>query len=144
MKQKHLETLPIFARLPREDRKRVADRATVVMFEPGETIVEQDAFSFEFFAIAKGTGAVFREGGEIARLGPGDIFGELGVMPQGGLSWGRRHASVVCGERMTAIAIAGYDLRELVREIPALREAIEQAAAQRSGELAHAAPPQED
>lgn len=131
MREKLIAAVPAFEGLTPDERRRVARCSRLATFEPGDTVVEERRFSYELFAIVEGAAAVFRDGGEVARLGPGDFFGELGVFPRGSLKWGRRSATVVAGTRLTALVIAGIDARDLVREIPALGEAIAQAAGER-------------
>lgn len=60
----------------------------------------------------------------LAALGPGDVFGELGVVPaDDGLLTRRRAASVEVTASLEAIVIDGADLRRLAKELPPLRDA---------------------
>ncbi|HYY74277.1 MAG TPA: cyclic nucleotide-binding domain-containing protein [Solirubrobacterales bacterium] len=130
MKSAEIESIPLFERLSPDERERVAAVARPERFEPGHTIVGEGEFSFDFYAITEGSAEVRRGDEAIAVLGPGDIAGEAGVVPRGG--WSRRRgASVTATEPTTTIAIAGTDLRRLLEEIPALREAILEVIASR-------------
>src|SRR6195952_1680973 len=117
-----LESIPLFARLSVEERVVIAGRAREMRCAPGTELVTDGGYSYELFAIESGAAEVVHEGEQLAELGPGEIFGEMGVLPHGGLKWGRRIASVVVTEQMTVIVISGHDLRELLEEIPGLGE----------------------
>lgn len=131
MHHTQLQSIPLFERLTAEERIAVARRAQPVKHEPGTVLVKGGEFSYELFAIVSGKARVTRDGEELAELGAGDIFGEMGVLPHGGLKWGRRNATVMVTESMTAVAIAGHDFRVLLDEIPALGEAVLATAAAR-------------
>jgi CRP-like cAMP-binding protein len=126
-----LESIPLFARLTTEERMTIARHAREMRCVAGTELVTDGEFSYELFAIESGAAEVVHEGELLAELGPGEIFGEMGVLPHGGLTWGRRIASVVVTEQMTVIVISGHDLRELLEEIPALGEAVLVTVAER-------------
>jgi CRP-like cAMP-binding protein len=87
--------------------------------------VNEGEFAFDFYAIKRG-GAEVRRGGEhVADLGPGDVFGEFGVVPGDPEHWNRRRgASVIATKSTEAIVSDGTDFRRLLEAIPTLREAI--------------------
>ena len=43
-------------------------------------IVKEGGFSNDFYVIEDGTAKVERDGEELAELGPGDVFGEQGLL----------------------------------------------------------------
>jgi CRP-like cAMP-binding protein len=131
MNSPQLASLPLFAALSEECRARLAECARSVRFEPGEEIVQERALSYEFFAIEEGTAHVIVGSEQIAELGTGDFFGEMGVLPHGALPWSRRNATVVARSTVAAIAIPGHDLRQAVEDMPELRDAILAAVAAR-------------
>src|SRR5262249_6157422 len=99
-----------------------------------QVIVEKGEFAFDFYAIRHGTADVLDVDRVIATLGPGDFFGEIGVVPHPELRWTRRRsASVRTTTPIEAIAIVGSDFRRLVEEIPALGDALRATAARRAG-----------
>ena len=135
MRHTQLESIPLFAHLGDDERRAVARRAKLVRHEPGTVLVKGGDYSYELFAIESGTADVTREGELVAQLGPGDLFGEMGVVPHGGLKWGRRNATVMVTQSMTAVAITGHDLRELLEEIPSLGDAVRATVAERRASL---------
>jgi CRP-like cAMP-binding protein len=133
MESADLETIPVFAALAPGDRDRVASVARPLRWDVGHVVVREGEFAFDFYVIREGAADV-RQGGErIAALGAGDFFGELGVVPGVARRWSRRRsASVVVTVPTDAIAIDGSDVRRLAEDIPAFREALLAAAAERS------------
>jgi CRP-like cAMP-binding protein len=62
---------------------------------------------------------VVQDGREIARLGPGEFFGELSV-----LDGGPRNASVVAELPTTCLALATWDAERVLRERPGVALAV--------------------
>jgi CRP-like cAMP-binding protein len=131
-----LEGIPLFAGLSPEDRARVASLARRLQWNVGHLVVKEGEFAFDFYAIKAGSAEVKQREELLRVLGPGDFFGELGVVPETGSRAARRRtASVVITAPTEAIAIAGGDLRRLAEEIPSLRAALLSAAAERGGNV---------
>jgi CRP-like cAMP-binding protein len=131
MKAAQLVSIPIFDLLTDAERERIADVSRLALIDPGETIVTEGDLSFDLFVIESGTAEVRRGDEVVAELGPGEFFGEMGVLPRRGLRWGRRGATVVATSSMVAIALAGHEARSLIEEIPSFGEAIVASAAAR-------------
>jgi CRP-like cAMP-binding protein len=133
MRNGDLGSIPLFAGLAPGDRARAASVARQLKWDVGHVVVKEGEFAFDFYAIKHGTVEVQREGRRLAMLGAGDFFGELGVVPHHASRWSRRrNASVVVTAPTLAVAIPGSDMRRLAEEIPALRDALRSAAAERS------------
>ena len=66
-----------------------------------------------FFIVAEGEAAVSVDGQEVARLGPGDHFGELAL-----ISEDVRAATVTAATRLRCLVIAFWDFRRFARENP--------------------------
>src|SRR4051794_37825 len=99
MDEAHLSSVPLFEGLSKRDRRRMAQLADVVDLPAGTDLVRQDEVDYEFFVIEEGSAEVSRlEGGHVAHLGPGDCFGEMGMLDDL-----RRNASVVSRTPVTAI-----------------------------------------
>jgi CRP/FNR family cyclic AMP-dependent transcriptional regulator len=127
-----IEAIALFAALSPDEQARVAAVSSVVEFREGQVVVNEGEFAFDFYAIRQGAADVRRGGEHVASLGPGDVFGEFGVVPAPARHWTRRRgASVIATVRTDAIVIDGSDFRRLTEDIPALRNAIRDMAAQR-------------
>ena len=127
-----IEAIALFAALSPDERARGAAVTRLVQFKEGQVVVNEGEFAFDFYAIRQGAADVRRGGDHVASLGPGDVFGEFGVVPSPTRHWTRRRgASVIATARTDAIVIDGSDFRRLTEDIPALRNAIQDMAAQR-------------
>jgi CRP-like cAMP-binding protein len=64
-------------------------------------------------AIQEGDAEVTRQGEHVADLGPGDFFGEMGLLEKT-----LRNATVTARTPMRLITLAGWDLRRIERTVP--------------------------
>jgi len=78
-------------------------------FPAGDVVIRQGEPGEEFFLISDGNVEVMREGYEVARLGPGDFFGEAAV-----ISGDPRNATVVATEGVDAYVLGKDDFRGAV------------------------------
>lgn len=108
-----LSAIPLFDRLSPEQLALVADAVDEVEVPPGKRIATQGDFAYEFFAIEEGTADVEQDDVCCATLGPGDFFGELGLLVSG-----RRTASVISTSPMRVLAMFDQSYRRLERQIP--------------------------
>jgi CRP/FNR family cyclic AMP-dependent transcriptional regulator len=130
MDESRLTAIPLFAGLSRKERRAVAQRADEVDLQEGRRIVKQGEFSYEFFAIEEGTAEVWRGDQLLAELGPGDFFGEMGLVEDL-----RRNASVVARSPMTVVVMTGQAFRQTARELPGVAKQIQQAIEERTRHL---------
>jgi CRP-like cAMP-binding protein len=114
-----LASLPIFSELTDEERTGIASYVDAVEVPAGERIASEGDFAYEFFVVESGTAEVQTQGNRLAELGPGDFFGELGL-----LVTGRRTADVVASSPMTLIAMFDRNFRQLERSQPTFSERI--------------------
>ena len=121
-----LETIPLFAGLRDEDRSRVAEVADEVSVPAEAEIVSERDFSYHFYAIAEGAAEVRHDGRMLATLGPGDFFGEVGM-----LVTGRRTASVTALEPTRLVALFDRPFRRLEAEVPAFSVQVRAALGER-------------
>jgi CRP-like cAMP-binding protein len=114
-----LDTVGVFAALSQEQRETLADAFDEVEVPAGERITSQGDFAYEFFAVEDGTARVEQDGEIIATLGPGDCFGEIGL-----LATGRRTAAVVAETPMRILAMFDQSFRLFDREMPAFADCV--------------------
>src|SRR3954453_16139044 len=105
MDPERLRAIPLFASLDEETLKSVAVFAGESSVAEGRQIVQEGDYAHEFMAIEEGTADVVRGGETIASLGPGDFFGEIGVVEKT-----LRTASVVATSPMRLITLTRWDL----------------------------------
>ena len=122
-----LESFPVFASLTAEQRGEVAAAMSEVTVEPGKALATEGEYAYQLFAIEDGQAEV-RKGGELIRtLGPGDVFGEIGLH-----ATGTRTATVVATTPMRLAAIFTRELRRIERETPDLERALRDLMAERA------------
>ena len=80
MDEARLKQSPLFAGLNRKERQALAPRTDEIDLEQGRVIVREGEWPYEFFAIEQGTVEVRRGEQLLAELGPGDFFGEMGLV----------------------------------------------------------------
>src|ERR671921_2691104 len=113
-----LRNVPVFAALGPDDLRRVADVAVPRRFTDGQVIFREGDSSDTCYVVRKGHARALRENVDgrmiaLAHFGPGDIFGELAMFDEE-----KRSATVETLDPVEAIAIAGSDMRRLLREHP--------------------------
>src|SRR5215218_1368677 len=106
-----LRKIPVFADVSDDDLRRIATFATEDSAPAGTTLVREGDYSTELIAIEEGTAEVRHDGRRLATLGPGDVFGETGVLEQG-----LRNASVVATSRMRVVKLTTWEIKRLTPE----------------------------
>ena len=110
---------PLFGGVRPEDLAAISERAFEVDFPSDHVIARQGEIGTGLFVIVDGAVRVVRDGAELARLGPGDFFGEMSVID--GLP---RVAQVVTTEETRCLALASWEFERLVLDHPAIGLAI--------------------
>jgi len=113
-----LRNIPVFADMSEADLRRIATFATEDSAPEGTTLVREGDYSTELIAIEEGTAEVRHDGTLLATLGPGDVFGETGVLERG-----LRNASVVATSPLRIVKLTTWDIKRLTPEtVQRLRE----------------------
>lgn len=125
-----LRQIGVFADISETDLRRIAAFATEDSAPEGATLVREGDYSTELIAIEEGTAEVRHEGRVLATLGPGDVFGETGVLERG-----LRNASVVATSSLRIVKLTTWDIKRLTPEtVNRLRELVaERRAAVETG-----------
>jgi CRP/FNR family cyclic AMP-dependent transcriptional regulator len=110
-----LAGVPLFAGISAASMGRLAAVAGEQDFSAGQFIVRQGQVGSGLYAILSGSVKVLRGADELARLGPGEFFGELAVIDQQ-----PRNASVQAAEPTACLALASWDLLALLESDPQL------------------------
>jgi CRP/FNR family transcriptional regulator, cyclic AMP receptor protein len=109
-----LKQVPLLSCLSRLQLRRVARDVKERSFKPGTVVTRQGQMSgVGFFLIKEGEASVSVNGTEVARLGRGDHFGELGL-----LTGRSRTATVTAETRLECLELASWTFRRFVRENP--------------------------
>ncbi len=121
MDASRLKSIPLFEEVGDEELAQIAPFAQEVSVEAGKVLVREGDFSYEFMAIEEGSAEVTRGGEHVADLGPGDFFGEVGLLEKT-----LRNATVTATAPMRLVTLTGWDLRRVERTAP---QAIERVRA---------------
>jgi CRP/FNR family cyclic AMP-dependent transcriptional regulator len=116
-----LKSVPFFSEFDEAELREVATWATELSVPEGKELVREGDYSYDLYVIEDGTATVTQGGQEIAELGPGDFFGEAGVL-QSTL----RSATVTAGSRVRVIAIDHWSLDRLKQSAPQVVSHLEQ------------------
>ena len=118
-----LRSLPLFNILPEKDRDAIAQYVDEVDVPPGERLISEGDYAYEFFVVEHGEAQVTVEGERVGVLGPGDFFGEVGLMLTG-----RRTATVTALSPMVLATMFEQNFRKVEQQYPdvarRLREAV--------------------
>lgn len=126
MDPNRLKALPLFADLSDEQVRTISPFAGELSVEAGKRLVNEGDYSTELIAIEEGEAEVTKDGATIATLGPGDFFGETGVVENE-----RRNATVVAKTPMRLVTLSNWELRRLEKSSPEAIEKINQVIDQR-------------
>jgi len=121
-----LGQVPLFEELSRRHLKQIAEHADEIAFRERETIVLAGQPGGTFFVLVEGEAKVLRGTRTIARLGPGDFFGEISL-----LDGGPRTATVVATTPVVAIRVFKRAFDRLVTKEPAVASKILTVVARR-------------
>jgi CRP-like cAMP-binding protein len=88
--------------------------------------VREGEWAYEFFAIEEGTVEVRRGEQLLAELGPGDFFGEMGLMADT-----RRNATVTAMTPVKVVVMTAQAFKQTAREMPEVADKIRTAIEER-------------
>jgi CRP-like cAMP-binding protein len=108
-----LKSIPLFQTVSDDELAQIAPFADEVQVDAGSRLVREGDFSYEFFAIEEGEAEVTREGDHVADLGPGDFFGEIGLLEKD-----LRTASVAAKTEMRLVTLDGWDMKRMEKSMP--------------------------
>ena len=123
-----LKRIPLFADADDEELKKVAAFAQAKEVAEGTELVSEGGFSRELFAIEDGSAEVSRDGEVIAKLGPGDVFGEAGMLDDD-----MRTATVTATSRLKLISMGHFEVKRLKKDAPEVYAKIEELVEERKG-----------
>lgn len=113
MDPSQLKQFDLFKDVDEAKLNKIAPFTMLVSFPEGKTIIREGGYSNDFYAIEDGTARVERAGEKIAELGPGDIFGEQGLLEKQ-----ERSASVVATSSLRALKIEHWELPRMRKAMP--------------------------
>jgi len=106
-----------FKNLTPTELTSVAEHMTKRHYMPGEIVIREGEVGHELFLVSEGAVSVERSGGEVARLGPGEFFGELALM-----SGAPRNATVTAADPLEPYVLGEGDFRTAIEASASFRE----------------------
>ena len=125
MDPSQLVTTGVLSEVTDDDRAALAQIMRLEERPRGNVLVEE-AIPDRFFLLVDGHVTVHRSGRHVADLGPGEVFGETGV-----LALKPRNASVIATTPVQVAVAMGWDVRDLLTGRPGLQSALEAEAERR-------------
>lgn len=122
-----LDHIERFAELSDDEVAKIVGRGTYLTVPADWALMGEGTSADKAYLLVSGEVSVRRQGEEVATLGPGDIFGEMGIV-----NHKLRSATVVSKSRLECLHFSKEQITELENEIPAFKAALEAAAAERS------------
>ena len=124
-----LKRIPLFESIPDEDLKQVATFAVGEEHPEGAVVVKEGDFSNHFYGIEDGTAKVERDGQEVGQLGPGDVFGEQGLLDKS-----ERSATVTATSPLRVIKIEHWELSRMKKSMPEVVAELQRKVEERTGQ----------
>lgn len=129
MDKDRLKGIRVFADLDDAALDAIAALAAEVSVPEGKELVREGDYSYDVVGIEEGTARVHHGDETLAELGPGDVFGEMGLLERE-----QRNASVTASSPMLLATLTGWDLRKLRKRAPSAVDALEALGRERRGE----------
>ena len=122
-----LDHIARFSNLSDEEVAKIARVGTYVTVPADWALMGEGTSADKAYLLISGEVSVRQNGQEIARLGAGDVFGEMGIVTHK-----LRNATVVSLSRLECLHFTRAQVEQLEEEVPEFKAALEAAAAERS------------
>ena len=110
-----LSNVPLFANCSKRELGRLLSRTRTEMVEAGHTLFVEGAPAGNLYVILSGSAVVRKNGRRIARLGPGNVVGELSV-----ILGTPRSATVQADTPIEWLVLDRASLRQAINDVPGL------------------------
>ena len=104
-----MQRVDLFAGMDRRQTEQIGRLLKERRFKKGETVIMEGTGGAAFFVIESGEASVSNKGVEVARLGPGDHFGEVAL-----IDGGPRTATVTATTDLVCYGLTFWEFRPLV------------------------------
>jgi CRP-like cAMP-binding protein len=118
-----------FAEVRPEELDELAAAMSELEVESDAKVITIDAYGTTLYFIEEGSADVLDDGGETTKtLGPGDVFGEIGL-----LLTGERTATVVARTPMRVLSLSGQDFDRIRARVPEVERSLRRLGLERAG-----------
>ncbi len=118
--------VPLFGGCRGRDLEEVGRLADEVDVPAGKVLMREGEAAHEFVIVVEGTLRVERAGREIARLGPGQFAGEIGLV-----DGGPRNATVIADSPTRLLVLGHREFVSILDRFPSIQRLVLLAMAQR-------------
>jgi CRP/FNR family cyclic AMP-dependent transcriptional regulator len=125
-KIRELQSLRPFEACSRRELESIARLCDETSVPAGTELTKEGAVGRECFVIVEGEAVVRIKGREVARVGPGDIVGEMSL-----LNREPRSATVVATQPLTVFVLTAAQFAEVASHCPSVASRVMQTLAQR-------------
>lgn len=108
-----LEKNPLWSGLDRKDLKAIVKVAMERKFETGDIILSRGEGGVGFYLIRDGSVEIKSDGNILAKLGPGQFFGEMAILDNQ-----PRSADVVAAEPSRCLIVSEWSFKALISDNP--------------------------
>jgi CRP-like cAMP-binding protein len=121
-----IKRVPLFASASKAELAEIASIADEIDLPADKTLIKEGDSGHEFFVLVEGTADVERGGKKIAKLGPGDFFGEIALIAKT-----PRNATIKTTSPVRALVITDRAFRQLLDHSPKIQITVLTALAER-------------
>lgn len=118
-KEELLSEVPMFAGLSARQLRAVARLADEIERSAGTILAQEGELGREFFLVLEGSCGVYRGKKKVAKLGPGNFFGEISLIDRG-----PRTATVKADTDVRAIDLGVREFSSLLDSVPGMSRRI--------------------
>jgi CRP-like cAMP-binding protein len=123
-----LKQVPLFDECSKSDLAKIGRIADEIDIPEGKELIREGELARQFFILTDGWADVRRNGRKVNTMGPGDFFGEIGLVTERLTS-----ASVKTTTPASALVISRSSFKSLLRDSPNIQLKVLKALAERIG-----------
>lgn len=127
MQVDQIRSIPLFEGLTDDELADCASMLTEFELVAGSSLAKQDDFAYKFFIVLDGEVDVHRDFELIDTMGPGEFFGETGIV-----KGEKRNARVTTKSRCRIACMMGWDLKELMERLPTVASQVDAKITERN------------
>lgn len=122
----HLSRVPLFSALSKKELQHLGRTSDEVGVAAGKVLCQEGKAGHEFFLILEGEAHVKKGKKTVAKLGPGQYFGEMSLLDSG-----PRSATVEAGSDMEVLVIGQREFAGMLEQLPGVGRKLLSAMAAR-------------
>ena len=128
--QMYLSQIPMFPSCTTEQLDLIAELGDAESWVDARDVVREGETGDGFYVVTSGNATVRRDGHEVAKLAPGDYFGELSLFDPA-----PRNATITAAGTLTCVVLSRSAFTQALDQVSALRDALLHGMAHRIHEL---------